>query len=338
MTSHTTKSTFPLKHYIIQIKRKIRYRLRRITVVIDVFHHWMTIICSHKRSSVETVCIHSQLIPGECELIGRLCSQRRIGRPHLPRIPWPCKGASAFQRSRTWRPRTGSLRRWGCPSPRTPAGSGSSGSDFACWSSSWRSVDASLCGAPGRRPWEEQPAKKSAEGGRKKQEKGKEVSLTHRRRYWWVWYSENLPHLVVWWLFLFPWETFSHYKEDLQESKCGAAVVNTLLYTDETHQHEFHLLPMWSRSVDRPTVQTFKPQHPHTYITHRQAWPIAQCIVTWQLGVRMGSSRASASTRDQWIWTSPLLSHRSLEYGDPHCHSCPGSRFLLRNAKVSKQI
>lgn len=152
MTSYKTKTTFLLKHYIIQIKRKIRCWLKHITVMIDVLHHWMTIICC---SSVHIVCIHSQLIPDECELIGRLCSQRRIRRPHLPRIPWPCKGASVFQRSRTWRPQTGSLRRWGCPSPQTPAGSGSSGSDFACWSSSWQSVDASLCGAPGRRPWEE---------------------------------------------------------------------------------------------------------------------------------------------------------------------------------------
>lgn len=215
MTSYKTKTTFPLKHYIIQIKRKIRYWLKGITVMIDVFHQWMTIICSHKRSFVQTVCIHSQLIPDECELIGR------IGRPHLPRIPWPCRGASASQRSRTWRPQTGSLRRWGCPSPQTPAGSGSSGSDFACWSSSWRSVDASLCGAPGRRPWEEQPAIKSADGARKKQGKGKEVSLTHKRHYWWVWYSENLLHLVVWWLFLFPGERFHITKKICRKANAG---------------------------------------------------------------------------------------------------------------------
>lgn len=55
------------------------------------------------------------------------------------------------QRSRTWRRRTGSLRRWGCLSLRTPAGSGSAGSDSACWSSSWQNADESLCGAPGRR-------------------------------------------------------------------------------------------------------------------------------------------------------------------------------------------
>lgn len=74
---------------------------------------------------------------------------------HPRHIPWPCTGVSEFQRSRTWRPRMGSLQKWGCPSRQTPAGSGSSGSDSACWSSSWQNADVSLCDAPGRQPWGE---------------------------------------------------------------------------------------------------------------------------------------------------------------------------------------
>lgn len=73
---------------------------------------------------------------------------------HPRHIPWPCTGVVAFQRSKTWRRQTDSPRRWGCLALRTPAGSGSSGSDSACWSSSLQNADVSPGGAPGRRPWE----------------------------------------------------------------------------------------------------------------------------------------------------------------------------------------
>ncbi len=98
-----------------------------------------------------------------------MCQQNRTRRPYPQHIPWPCTDVSASQRSRTLRRQTGSLRRWGCPSLRRPAGSGSSGSDSACWSSSWQNADVSPCGAPGRRRWREgeteEPRVKTEEGG-----------------------------------------------------------------------------------------------------------------------------------------------------------------------------
>lgn len=36
---------------------------------------------------------------------------------------------------------------------------------------------------------------------------------------------------------------------------------------------------MWSRSVNHPTIKMFKPQHPHTYVTHQHASQIAQCYL-----------------------------------------------------------
>ena len=78
--------------------------------------------------------------------------ENESGCPYPPHTPWPCRGASWSRRSRTWTPRRGSLRRWGCPVPRRPAGSGSLGSGSACWSSSWRSAAVSPYGAPGTPP------------------------------------------------------------------------------------------------------------------------------------------------------------------------------------------
>lgn len=59
--------------------------------------------------------------------------------------PLPYTGDGVSQKSRTCWPRRGSQRRSGCPAPRTPAGSGSAGAGFVCWSSSWQSAAASLC-------------------------------------------------------------------------------------------------------------------------------------------------------------------------------------------------
>lgn len=167
-------------------------------------------------------CIRSRPIPDEGEPDG----------PHLPRTPWPCTGAGVFRRSRTWRPRRGSRRRWGCPSPRTPAGSGSSGSGFACWSSSWRSVDVSPCGAPGRRPWEEQPAIKNQRNAPKKKIKEKRSLLPVRA------VTDEFDILKIFFTRWFDGSSFSlgrcfHVtKTNCRKTKRRAAVVNRLLYTD----------------------------------------------------------------------------------------------------------
>lgn len=71
---------------------------------------------------------------------------------YLLRIPWPCTGDVASQRSRTWRQQRGSQQRLGCLAPRTPAGSGSSGPGFDDLSFSWQNAGGSPCGVLDTQP------------------------------------------------------------------------------------------------------------------------------------------------------------------------------------------
>lgn len=73
---------------------------------------------------------------------------------HPPHTPWPCRGAVLSQKSKTCWPQKDSLQMSECHAPQTPAGSGSSGSSSAGWSSSWQTSAVSHGALPGTQPCE----------------------------------------------------------------------------------------------------------------------------------------------------------------------------------------